>query len=142
MHKKINELIMRIPNPFNETAKTRLANMNIIKDGQINQAAISTFADVFTGLFFDDICDFYNDAQNISAIYETFVSFYEKANYRQMYLFFSIQYDYIRKPLPDPVWWIAGNSDVVEEFMKLFMARYKILMIDAGFVDTKKESDE
>jgi len=136
MQKKNNQPpILRIPNPFHESAKTRLVHMSVINQkSQINQATISTFADIFTGLFFDDICGFYSDAKDLLPIYENFAAFYEKEDYQHMYLYFSIQYDYIRKPLPEAVWWLAGNSEVVKEFMTLFIVRFKKIMTEADFL--------
>jgi len=143
MHKKNNELIMRIPNPFDDSAQTRLVRMGVVnKDGQINQEVLSTFAAIFTGLFFDDICDFYSDTEDLLTVYNTFFEFYSKEDHQHMYLLFSIQYDYIRKPLPDPVWWLAGNGIAVKEFMTRFMVRYKELMIEAGFIKAGGEADK
>ena len=58
-----------------------------------------------------------------------------------MYLLLSIQYDCIRKPLPDPIWWLAGHTAAVREFMTSFMDRYKRLMTNAGFLEPTEEAD-
>lgn len=138
-----NELIMRIPNPFDESAQIRLIHMGIAnKDGQLNQDILSIFTMVFTGLFFDDICDFYNDIDELLMIHKVFTEFYEKEDYQHMYLFFSVQYDNIRKSLPDPVWWIAGSTFAVKGFMTQFMDCFTKLMADTGFIDEKKEADK
>jgi hypothetical protein len=97
-------------------------------------SAMPVFADIFTGLFFDDLCDFHDKADDLLTIYETFQALFRKKDYQHMYLLMSIQYDYIRKPLPDPVWWLAGDSAAVKLFMTLFVERYERLMINGGFI--------
>jgi hypothetical protein len=44
-----------------------------------------------------------------------------------MYLYISLQYDRMRKPLPDPVWWLAGNPDAVQTFTRHFAAKLEYL---------------
>ena len=143
MKRNGNELIMRLPNPFDESARARLARMGVInEDGNIIQDVMPVFAAVFAGLFFDDACDFYSDKENLLTVYKTFTEFHKREDYQHMYLFFSIQYDYIRKPIPDPVWWLAGNEAAVKEFMTHFMVGYKAFMVGAGFIEADGEADK
>jgi len=99
---------------------------------------MNVFADIFTGLFYEDLCDFY-DTDDFLTIYETFSALHKKEDYQHMYLLMSIQYDYMRKPLPDPVWWLAGDSAAVKTFMTLLIERYRFMMIDDGFIEPGKD---
>jgi len=142
MNKSSKSHTIRVPDPFDESAKTRLIHMGILHiDGQINQESIPVFADIFTGLFFDDLSFFIADVKDLQTVCNLFLELYEKKEYQHMYLLLSMQYDYIRKPLPDPVWWLAGNSDTVREFMVLFIERLKTRMNAAGIVAPAKGGD-
>ena len=134
-----NHLVIRIPDPFDESARARLVNMGLVdRSGILIDTAMTAFAEIFTGLFYDDLCEFSN-TEDMLTIFETFTALYKKEDYQHMYLFMSIQYDYMRKPLPDPVWWLAGNSAAVKEFMTLFMARYEKLMFGDGLIEQGEE---
>ena len=127
---------MRVPDPFDGSARVRLEHMGLIDNtGALIDSALTVFADIFTGLFFDDLCDFREDTGDLLTIYEMFKALLQKDDYPNMYLLISIQYDHMRKPLPDPVWLLAGDSLVVKAFMTLFMARYKRLMTNSGFIE-------
>lgn len=134
MRKKKTPFAARVSDPFDGSAQVRLLRMGIIdKNGQLDREVMSAFAGIFAGLFFDDLCDYYDDAEDLLEIYGMFRAFYSKQDYQHMYLLISIQYDSIRKPLPDPVWWLAGNHAAVKEYMTLFMEHYKHFMAEAGF---------
>ena len=140
MNKPANHLILRIPDPFDGSARVRLEHMGLAdSDGALIDGAMSVFADIFSGLFFGDLCDFHDSAEDLLTIYETFRALSKKEDYQHMFLLMSIQYDYMRKPLPDPVWWLAGNSAAVKAFMVLFMKRYERLMIAGGLIYLGKD---
>lgn len=139
MNKENNHYITRIPDPFDGSARMRLEHMGLIDDkGALIDSAMTVFADIFTGLFFDDLCDFHDDAANLLTIFKTFKVLFQKEDYQTMFLLISIQYDYMGKPLPDPVWWLAGDSLAIKAFMTLFMARYKRLMTNGGFMESEE----
>lgn len=143
MGKKNNQLIMRVPDPFDGSARTRLINMGLLdRSGEVNRESMQVFVDIFSGLFFDDLYDFFDEAKDLFAIFKTFTELYAREDYNHMYLLISIQYDYIRKPLPDPVWWLAGNTAAVKEFMTLFMERYKRLIGSTIIVQEIRCPDE
>ena len=112
----------RIPDPFNGAAPEQLINMGIIQDdGTPDENNIAAFIAIFSGMFFMDLKQFYNNTDHIAIIYNAFSALHSKKYYRHMYLLYSIQYDYFRKPLPDPVWWIAGKPELIETFMDGFL---------------------
>ena len=134
MNKTGSPLILRIPDPFDGSARMRLEHMGLIdSDSVFIDGAMDIFAGIFTGLFFDDLCDFFESSDDLHTIFEAFTALYKKGDYHSMYLLMSIQYDYMRKPLPDPVWWLAGDSAAVKGFMTLFIKRLNRLMASGGF---------
>ena len=123
-----------IPDPFDGSAHTRLMHMGITgDDGQVHMQIMTALAHIFAGLFYDDIRDFHG-TEDLLTIYETFKALYIKEDYHHMYLLMSIQYDYMGKPLPDPVWWLAGDSEAVMAFMVIFMQALERLMISDGIL--------
>lgn len=142
-YKKKNPLLLRVPDPFDGSAQTRLIRMGVLdKDGQLDMEVMSVFAGIFAGLFFDDLCDFFDDEKDLLTIYALFRELYAKQDYQHMYLFMAIQYDNIRKPLPDPIWWLAGDNTAVKEFMNLFIDRYERFVTGAGFAGQEKEGEK
>ena len=141
MSKSGNHIIIRIPDPFDDTAKVRLAHMGLTdKSGNVRIREMIIFAGIFTGSFFDDLREFHDSVEDMVTIYETFKALHKKEDYHRMYLLMSIQYDFMRKPLPDPVWWLAGDSEAVMAFMIYFISRYEKLMIEDGYILPGEES--
>lgn len=131
-------LIMRVPDPFDGSAEARLAHMGLLdQNGQIVSHSMEVFTRIFAGLFFDDLCDFYDDRDKLTAIYRAFQELAEKDDHQHMLLLLSLQYDYLRKPLPDPVWWLSGHSEAVRGFMSRFLDLLGGLMAQAGFLPQK-----
>lgn len=128
-------LIMRVPDPFDGSAEARLAHMGLLdQKGRVDAHSVKVFTHIFAGLFFDDLCDFYDDRDKLEVIYNAFQELAEKQDHQHMLLLLSLQYDYLRKPLPDPVWWISGNIEAVRAFMSGFLQIFGAMMIQAGFM--------
>lgn len=126
---------MRVPDPFDGSAEARLFHMGLLdQKGRIVPQSMEVFTRIFAGLFFDDLCDFYDDRDKLTAIYRTFQELAEKEDHQHMLLLLSLQYDYLRKPLPDPVWWLSGHSEAVRGFMSRFLDLLGGLMAQAGFL--------
>lgn len=131
-------LIMRVPDPFDGSAEARLTHMGLLdQDGRIVPQNMNAFTHIFAGLFFDDLCDFYDDRDKLEAIYRTFQELAEKEDHQHMLLLLSLQYDYLRKPLPDPVWWLSGHCEAVKSFMSGFLGLLGDLMSQAGFLSPR-----
>ena len=134
MSKIVPHQSLRVPDPFDASTQARLKNMGVHNsDGGIHTQTMGAFSKIFTGLFFDDLCDNYN-AEDMLAIFEAFKALSQKEDYHHMYLLMSIHYDYMKKTLPDPVWWLAGDSGAVMAFMSMFIKGYERLMISEGFI--------
>ena len=95
----------------------RLERMGILRpDGEVNVEVMRAFVQIFGGLFFDDLCDFYSDQGEVSAVTAAFSELAARKDCQNIYLLISLQYDTIRKPLPDPIWWLAGCAPALSLF--------------------------
>ena len=141
MNKPENHLTVRIPNPFDGSARERLKHMGLIDSKEnLRMREMIVFARIFTGQFFDDLNEFLESTGDMITVYETFKALYQKEDFQRMFLLLSIQYDYMRKPLPDPVWWLAGDSEAIMAFMIYFMPRFEKLMTEGGLVVPGEEA--
>jgi len=130
----------KVYGPFDETATTNLIEMGILQsDGSSNESILTSFTVIFAGLFFIDLKQFYDNTDNIAILYNMFSALYSKKHYSHMYLLYSIQYDYFRKPLPDPVWWIAGRPELITTFMNGFLAHLGRLIEESGILSKYNE---
>ena len=96
--------------------------------GEINIETMRAFVQIFAGLFFDDLCDFYSDQEEVSAVAAAFSELSVRKDCQNIYLLISLQYDTIRKPLPDPIWWLAGCAPALSLFCLGFVERLLELM--------------
>ena len=54
-------LYLCVPDPFDSSTGARLERMGILRpDGEVNVEVMRAFVQIFGGLFFDDLCDFYS----------------------------------------------------------------------------------
>ena len=137
---KKRELIIRVPDPFDGSADARLAHMGILTaTGEIVPDTLSIMAQIYAGLFMDELDDFYDDWSILSVILGTFGELASKKDYNHMLLLLSLQFDYMRKPLPDPIWWISSRSNAVDMFMDGFSRCFTAMMAQAGSQFTKQE---
>ena len=114
--------------PFEDTAVQRLRRMGLTtEDGAPEQDAISVFSTIFAGHFFDDLCDYYQDDEQVREVVTQFFQTAEQADSRQKFLLICLQYDGIYRDLPDPVWWISGSPDFAVLFADGFLAHLKRL---------------
>lgn len=122
-------LYLRVPDPFDESTAARLERMGILHPtGEVNIETMRAFVQIFAGLFFDDLCDFYSDQEEVSAVAAAFSELSVRKDCQNIYLLISLQYDTIRKPLPDPIWWLAGCAPALSLFCLGFVERLLELM--------------
>ena len=114
--------------PFEDTAVQRLRRMGLTtEDGAPEQDAISVFSTIFAGQFFDDLCDYYQDDEQVREVVTQFFQTAEQADSRQKFLLICLQYDGIYRNLPDPVWWISGSPDFAALFAEDFLVHLRRL---------------
>ena len=110
--------------PFDDSAPARLARMGIATpDGKPNTATFPVFAGIFSAHFYEQSLDCYGNPAIVSSVAISLSALIERGEYEQMFMFLCLQYDAMLQPIPDPVWWIAGNAEVVREFMEIFTVR-------------------
>lgn len=124
-------LYLRVPDPFDSSTTARLKRMGILRpDGEANVETMKVLVHVFAGLFFDDLCDFYSDQEQLAAVTAAFSELAERKDCQNIYLLISLQYDTVRKPLPDPIWWLAGCAPALSLFCLGFVERLLSLLND------------
>lgn len=134
------ELAKRRPDPFDGSAIAHLRRMGLLTGaGDVDDAAMGAFIRIFTASFFDDLCDAYEDQARISKVAAAFHELEEGNDAKRIFLMISLQYDALRKPLPDPVWWLAGHPAVLTRFA-LGFAPY-LAQLAADMEITEKEGD-
>ena len=114
--------------PFDDSAPTRLARMGITDaHGNPNSDTLPVFAGIYSAHFYEQSMDCYGNPDVVSTIATSLSTLNDRQGYEQMYVFLCLQYDAMQVPIPDPVWWIAGCTDVVREFMTAFTMRLREL---------------
>nr|WP_325299473.1 hypothetical protein [uncultured Dysosmobacter sp.] len=125
------KLYLRVPDPFDSSTSARLKRMGILQpNGEVNAETMKAFVHIFAGLFFDDLCDFYSDQEQLAAVTAAFSELAERKDCQNIYLLISLQYDTIRKPLPDPIWWLVGCAPALSLFCLGFVERLLLLLND------------
>ena len=122
-------LYLRVPDPFDSSTSARLERMGVLQpDGEVNTETMTAFIRIFTGLFFDDLCDIYSDQEQLTVVATAFSELAAQKDCQNIYLLISLQYDTIRKPLPDPIWWLAGCAPALSQFCFGFVERLLSLL--------------
>ena len=130
----------RATDPFDSSARERLKYITLLgSDGSVRMMHTMIFSLIYAAVFYDDIRGFHGKAEDMVTVFETFKALADKEAYGHMYLLLSIQYDYMRKPLPDPVWWLAGESELIMAFMINFVHGLEHLMADGGYIEAVPE---
>ena len=118
--------------PFDGSAPARLQRMGLLMpNGKPNVQTMQVFTNIIAGQFFDDLCDYHSDAEHLASTLAGFSELAARRDYKKVYLLLSIQYDRLRKPLPDPVWWLAGVTPAVELFSAGLVERLTQLMSES-----------
>lgn len=124
-------LYLRVPDPFDSSTSARLERMGVLQpDGEVNTETMKAFVHIFAGLFFDDLCDFYSDQEQLTVVATAFSELAARKDCQNIYLLISLQYDTVRKPLPDPIWWLAGCAPALSQFCFGFVERLLSLLND------------
>lgn len=122
------------PDPFDGSANARLRRMGLLTGaGEVDEAAMEAFTHVYAA----SLCDAFEDPRELSRTLAAFRELAERQEPKSIFLLISLQYDTLRKPLPDPVWWLAGNVPAVSRF-SLGFAAY-LLRLAEDMEKTEKE---
>ena len=110
-------------NPFDDSAPERLRHMGLLTaEGAPEEDALAVIERLYAGLFYDALFDFYDDlAERLGT-----------ENPRRSFLNICSAYDAIYLAIPEPVWWMAGNLDLIAHFSAGFIKRLTDLLQKAG----------
>lgn len=109
-------------NPFDDSALPRLQRMGLLSaTGEADRDAIASLSTVYAGLLFDTLCDYHQCFDEVKTTLDSFLQMVDGADDQQKFLLLCLQYDAIYAPIPDPIWWISGNSNLRELFSELFI---------------------
>lgn len=127
----------RPQDPFDDSAAERQKRMGLLTDdSKADMDALAAFSRLYAGLFFDNLCDICASPEAVTAacrhLSETFV----QAGHRRALLELCTLYDNMRRPLPEPIWWIVGSDVLLPPFMKHFTIRLFKLADELGGMDT------
>ena len=102
--------------PMDGPLLSRLYQMGIVKrDGEINVENMRLFTRIYAAQFYYNLCDSYAKS-TVGTVLASFDELSGRMDYKGIYLFLSLQYDQLRKPLPDPVWWLMGSPKALKIF--------------------------
>jgi hypothetical protein len=110
-------------------------------DGKPDPYILPVFAGIFCAQFFDDMLETHDDRRVIRVACQIFGELRARREYEDMLVFLCIQYDAMRRTLPDPVWHISGNRELIRAFMDSFASRLAELAEDAGLLSEEAEVD-
>lgn len=130
---KHNSSLLRQRNysPFDDSAMERQRRMGLVLfDGKADRNAMSAFSRVFAGQFFDSLCDYYQDLETVRSTSERLLEVSHGVEAKKKFLAICLEYDSIYRTLPDPVWWISGNLELVALFTDGFLAHLRELTKD------------
>ena len=134
------QIAKRRPDPFDGSSGARLSRMGLLTGaGDVDEAAMQGFIHIFAASLFDDLCDTYESLETIAKITAAFCELEERNDPQRIFLLLSLQYDALRKPLPDPVWWLAGHAPALTRFSLGFTAYLSQLVADVE--KKEKEAD-
>lgn len=122
-----------ICNPFDDSAPERLRRMGLLTaEGTPEQDALTVMERLYAGLFYDALCDFYDDMEAVIAMCRKLVEQLSAENPRHSFLSICSAYDAIYLAIPEPVWWIAGNLDLIAHFSAGFIKQLTDLLQEVG----------
>ena len=96
-------------------------------DGSVDEATLGALSRAYSGLLFDDLCDTCQNSCEITEILRRLYEAAEQAEPRQKFLLLCLQYDALSQPLPNPIWWISGDSELAGDFAERFICHLKKL---------------
>lgn len=124
----INLRTTRPQNPFDDGAEARLHRMGLLTiDGNADESSMNALSRAYSGLLFDDLCDFCQTPSDVLEILQKFYKGAERAEARQKFLLLCLQYDALSQPLPNPIWWISGDPELAGDFADRFICHLKKL---------------
>ncbi len=124
----MQDLSQRPHSPFDGNAIERLRRMGLVTAESIpDRDVMSIFSGIFAGQFYDDLCDYYQNYEDVQELLDQIFDTVENAEPKQKFLLICLQYDGMFRDLPDPIWWISGQPEFAGMFADGFLAHLKRL---------------
>ncbi|WP_455582548.1 hypothetical protein [Dysosmobacter sp.] len=115
--------------PFDRGALIRQKRMGLLReDGCPDKGAAAAMARLYAGLFYDCVMDFYKDQTVAFSVCNNLAKTPSETGTKDRFLSICSAYDGIYHDLPEPMWWIAGNLELVACFTENFICRLAELM--------------
>jgi hypothetical protein len=125
----------RSASPFDDSAVERHRHMGLIgADGTMDIAAVTILAHVHAGLFFDALCDSCAAYETVTTICGALIELAQTFPPKRVLLALCTEYDAMRRPLPDAIWWISGSVELVPPFMEQFLQWLDKLRIETEVI--------
>lgn len=129
----MQDLYQRPRSPFDDSALERLRRMGLVTaEDTPERDAMAVFSAIFAGQLYDDLCDYYQDYEDVLELLTQLFDAAESADPKQKFLLVCLQYDGMFRDLPGPVWWISGQPEFAGLFADGFLAHLKILKEEAA----------
>ena len=75
MEKEGNRSPAKAPDPFGGLIRARLKRMRLVDEkGRPDMAVLGVFADIYAGIFYDDLRRLLGSAEDLLTVYETFLA--------------------------------------------------------------------
>ena len=128
-----NVIHKRISSPFDDSVIERQRRMGLInKEGVVDENVVAIAGGIYAGMFFDNLCDTYESYEEVKVICRQLLDGKARISAKQMFILISLQYDAMRKPLPELMWWISGSAQILPIFITAFTSRLERLMDPGG----------
>ena len=115
---------LHLCSPFDSYAIERLKRMGLLKaDGRPDMDAVAVIARLYAGMFYNDLCDYFNDLRNVRNTCRELMEGAVPEDTRRMCQSLATAYDAIYKTLPEPIWWMTGNPELSSMFLVSFVRR-------------------
>jgi hypothetical protein len=118
-----------IPDIFDNSPRAKLFRMGLLTPaGEVDAAMMRAFSCIFAGQFLEDLCDHHASLEQIMEVAEAFAELASQDDDHHIYLMLSIQYDRMRKTLPDPIWSLINHDPARKLFCSNFVERFLELL--------------
>ena len=110
--------------PLGGSTSGRLRRMGLLTaEGRPDRDALAVVSRLYAGQFYEDLCDFYSDADSANIVCLELEEHIGSEDPRLPFLYICSAYDAMCRALPDPIWWMAGDLELVEQFSHSFIRR-------------------
>lgn len=132
--------IRRPASPFDDSVIERHRRMGLLTESnEVQTGVVEIVGQIHAGLFFDQLCDAYENYSEVVAICRQFIKRAAKADAKQTLLMISVEYDAMRRPLPELIWWISGSAILLPLFISSFITNLTALLQEETY-DTEDQS--